>query len=267
MQERSSLISRLVMGERITERVALVVAHPDDEAVGIGSRLALFDDLTLIHLTDGAPSDPGYASRAGFADNIAYAAARRAELDAALVALDAHPARRLAYGLVDQRTHDKMQMLITRLAHDLRNHAAVITHAYEHGHPDHDTAAFSVARACDRIGGFAPARYEFAGYFRSGDHVRYGDFHPEPGVHETRLPIGVEGLAAKRAAFAAHRSQAGTLAQFDPGRETMRPAPDYNFTAPASPRTAVHDLWHFELSPEAWRAAAAPLAMEQFQHA
>ncbi len=254
----SDLLPRLAANQRIPERVALVVAHPDDETVGLGSRLALFDDLTLIHLTDGTPDDVSFAQRAGFADNPAYAAARRAELAAALAALGATPARRIAYGLPDQRAHENLPAIIDRLAADLAGHAAIITHAYEHGHPDHDTAALAVAHARARLGASAPQAYEFATYYRDGDHIRFGDFYPDADAPETRLPLSAAQREAKRAAFAAHASQASTLAQFDPARETLRPAPTYDFTRPAPPARAAYELWGFALTPEAWLAATAP---------
>jgi len=252
-----TLLERLAANRRIPERIALVVAHPDDETVGLGSRLHLFDDLTLIHLTDGTPDDVGFAHRAGFVDNAAYATARRAELGRALAALGTNPARHLAYTLPDQRAHQALPALIDRLTHDLAGHAAVITHAYEQGHPDHDTAALAVARTRERLGSTAPHAVEFAGYYRDGDTIRFGDFYPDPNAPETRLPLSATQREAKRAAFAAHASQADTLAQFDPGRETLRPAPAYDFTRPAPPGRAVYQLWSFALTPEAWRAATA----------
>jgi len=248
----SNLIARLARGERIGERVALVVAHPDDETVGLGSRLAQFDDLTLIHLTDGAPDDPSFAARAGFANAVIYAAVRRAELDAALVALGAHPARCFALGLPDQRAHEHLDRLVADLAAALAGNVAVITHAYEHGHPDHDTAALAVASACARLAADAPMRIEFATYHRTGDAIAFGRFYPDATSPETRLPLSRAQVALKRAAFAAHATQAGTLAQFDPARETLRPAPDYNFDSPAPPGTAVYELWGFGMTSDRW---------------
>ena len=251
------LIAALEANERVGGRIALVVAHPDDETIAIGSRLGLLDDLTLVHLTDGAPDDPAFAARAGFADGAAYAAARRLELEAALAALGAVPARRLAYGFPDQRTHDYAHTVAGRLANDLAGHDVVITHAYEHGHPDHDTAAFAVARACATMGAAAPERVEFAGYHRIGDEIAFGRFFPDARAPETRLPMMPAQRAAKVAAFAAHATQAGTLANFDPAREAVRPAPDYNFTRPAPPVAAAYALWGFALSPAAWLAAVS----------
>lgn len=250
-----AVIAALARGERIAGRVVLVVAHPDDETVGMGSRLAAFDDLLLVHVTDGAPTDPAWSRAAGFPSQAAYAAARRVELDAALAALGAAP-ERVALGLADQGAHADLPALIERLRGLLAGCAAVITHAYEHGHPDHDTCALAVARAAPEGAG----RIEFATYFRDGDDIRFGSFFPHMGAAETRLALSAGQLAAKRAAMAAHASQAGTLAEFDPGRETLRPAPEYDFTRAAPPGEAVYEMWSFPLSAADWRAAVAATA-------
>jgi LmbE family N-acetylglucosaminyl deacetylase len=68
----------------IPGRTVLVVAHPDDETLGCGALLARFADLTIIHVTDGAPRRGDDAARAGFSSPDAYAEARRRELREAL---------------------------------------------------------------------------------------------------------------------------------------------------------------------------------------
>ncbi len=79
-----AILAALVRREPIHAPVAVVVAHPDDETIGAGASLHLLRNLLLIHVTDGAPRDLRDAQAAGFASCGAYAAARRAELQAAL---------------------------------------------------------------------------------------------------------------------------------------------------------------------------------------
>ena len=78
----------LASGRPITSPVAVVVAHPDDETLGVGARMACLRHLALIHLTDGAP-------RARGSDWTAVAARRERELCAALEVLEIHPRRQI----------------------------------------------------------------------------------------------------------------------------------------------------------------------------
>lgn len=256
----TALLAQLAYGKRVTVPVALVVAHPDDETIGIGSRLAALRRLTIVHLTDGAPRSLDDARRAGFADAAAYAAARERELGAALAVLGASAAKRIAYRCPDQESIEHLDATIDRLVIDLADVDAVITHPYEHGHPDHDTAALAVALACRRIAverGDAPARFEFASYHLRDGGPAYGEFWPDPTRRECRVDLAVDALAAKHAAVACHASQSQVLARFPLRPERLRVAPDYDFAAPAPPHACLYDGFGWEMTSAHWRAAAA----------
>jgi len=62
----------------------IVVAHPDDETIGLGGHLSGLSKTTVIHVTDGAPRDLRDAKAAGFVRSEDYAEARRGELAAAM---------------------------------------------------------------------------------------------------------------------------------------------------------------------------------------
>src|SRR2546423_9150234 len=62
----------------------VVAAHPDDEVIGAGARLAATPGAVVVHVTDGAPRDLADAQALGFASRDDYAAARRREGEAAL---------------------------------------------------------------------------------------------------------------------------------------------------------------------------------------
>ncbi len=103
----------------------MVVAHPDDEILGLGSRLARLRDLTVIHLTDGAPRDLRDARREGFDRWQDYAAARRAELGRALAAIGAGHARTLCHGHPDQEAVRHLVESVDRLEAELAGAAAI----------------------------------------------------------------------------------------------------------------------------------------------
>jgi LmbE family N-acetylglucosaminyl deacetylase len=231
--------------------VALVVAHPDDEVVALGSRLRCFADLTLIHLTDGAPRDLRDAQRAGHSDRASYAAARERELRAALDRLGVTP-KRIAYAVPDQETAHHLPRLIEQLHRDLRFMEAIFTHPYEHGHPDHDSAALAVARAA-----LTQPRYECAFYHLSDTGPRFGAFWSDPADREASWTLSSEEQATKADAIACFVSQRETLAQFGCVTERVRPAPAYDFARLAPPGRALYEQWGFGSTAADWRAHAA----------
>src|SRR4051794_18761189 len=133
----------------IGDRALIVMAHPDDETLGLGAQLYRFRDALLLHLTDGSPRDGHDARQHGFTCAGDYAAERRRELIEALVAGDARQLRTAELGIPDKQAFLDLAGLCRRIEAWLNRErpAAVFTHAYEGGHPDHDAAAFAVHAA------------------------------------------------------------------------------------------------------------------------
>lgn len=256
--------AQLARGDIIAAPAALVVAHPDDEVLGCGSRLQRVPFLTLIHLTDGSPRALDDAARAGFADANAYAQARRRELADALRSLDVEPRQRIAYGATDGDALNQMVSLVMQLKRDLVRVAVVITHTYEHGHPDHDTAACAVHAACAllrRERGTAPGIVEFPSYHRAAAGEVFGEFFAaDAGDH--RAMLNAAERLHKTRALACFATQAETIARFPTAAETFRAAPAYDFSRPAPPRRSFYDALGWPITAERWRdRAAAALAV------
>lgn len=257
--KRRALLGEIGTAPTTDLPVAVVVAHPDDETLSFGARLAHLRRLTLIHLTDGAPADMGDARQAGFQSRAAYAEARRLELEDALGALAAAPERRLAYGFTDQELIGRLPDLVARLTRDLEGQTAVISHPYEGGHPDHDAAAFAVQAACRRLGQDAPLRLEFAGYHLGPDGLVSGVFPDDAGKAGIECAFSPDGLARKAAALGRFVSQARVLERFPCGPERLRLAPDYDFRVPPAPGPALYDTYGWPLTSELWRRQAGAL--------
>jgi LmbE family N-acetylglucosaminyl deacetylase len=158
---------------------------------------------------------------------------------------------------------DAIPELADRLRAVFREHqvAAVLTHAYEGGHPDHDATALAVhlAAECDVI--------EFAGYHAGPNGtLQTQTFLPSPsgrGLGEggptgaTLTPaLSRRERETKAAMIACFRTQAGILARFDPGLERFRRAPRYDFTAPPHPGSLNYENWGW-LTGEQWRKRIA----------
>lgn len=241
---------RLASGERIDAPIAIVVAHPDDESLWLGTALARMPNASLIHLTDGAPEDMRDALRLGFQTPQAYAAARAGELDSALAAIGASP-RRLDYGYVDQSLGWHLPDLIERLRSDLAGAAAVITHPYEGGHPDHDSAALAVRAA------FGGELVEFACYHARGGERVFGQFWDDPRCPVLTRPLSADERKRVGRAVAAHATQADVIGGWCPKAERWRTAPVYDFGAIPPPGASLYDGFGWALTSELWRGLAA----------
>ena len=258
-----ALLAALRERRPIEEPVALVVAHPDDETLALGGSLHLFRRLLLIHVTDGAPLSLGDAAREGFTSPAAYAAARAAELDAALALVASGGPTRMTLGISDQLATAAIPDITVRLhqaftAHHVRT---VLTHCYEGGHPDHDAVASAVQRTGAEI-------FEFAGYHadRNGA-LQTGEFltHPshiagyDPPLttspEATVIHLHGDDLVRKQAMLACFRTQREILRHFDPRFERFRRAPRYDFAQPPHPGRLLYEAWGW-MSGQEWREQA-----------
>jgi len=83
LQNDDDLLERLAAPERplLALKTVVIVAHPDEETLGCGALLPRLSDVSIVHVTDGAPRAPDDARRHGFGHWAEYARARRLELE------------------------------------------------------------------------------------------------------------------------------------------------------------------------------------------
>lgn len=242
-------------------RVLLVVAHPDDEVIGAGTRLPRLREVRVVFVTDGAPADLRDARKLGFGTREAYAEARAGEALDALAMAGVGPSRVARLGLVDQEASFAIADLARSLAAAVRDAAAevVLVHPFEGGHPDHDAAALATRLACKVLrdgGGEAPEVMEFAGYHRGGWRgIRIQEFLPSGSeVVTARLDAAERDL--KRRLLACHATQAGFTRLVPVDRERFRAAPAHDFRAPPHPGRPFYERLQGRITGERWRELA-----------
>jgi len=238
------------------KRIALVVAHPDDETLAAGAHLKYWPDLTIVHVTDGAPRDGADARRAGFSSSVEYAKARREELQCALRKGEAGHARLVEIGVPDQEAIVNIDAIIERLREALAGMDVVITHAYEGGHPDHDACALACREALPQ----GAVLWEFAGYHLKNGGIESGEFLGARG-EEMRTLLSLEDLAGddlrtKEKMLQCFRTQRETLSQFRWDIESFRRAPEVDFTRPPHPGALLYETWGFPIDGQRWREIA-----------
>jgi LmbE family N-acetylglucosaminyl deacetylase len=239
--------------------VLIIAAHPDDEVIGAGALMSRIPGCVLLHVTDGAPLDARDAHAAGFGSREAYALARRAEMRMALERGGVRAGGLRELGMPDQGASLAMPVIATALEESIGQIApcAVITHAYEGGHPDHDATAFGAAMACRALRGDAPPLLEMTGYHERDGRFGCGEFLPNGDGEEWVLSLGMPDRERKRRMLDAHATQWRTLRVFPPGDERFRRAPDYDFTQPPHEGTLHYERFDWGMTGPRWRELAA----------
>lgn len=242
-------------------RTVLIVAHPDDEAIGAGALLADLPHAVVVHVTDGAPRHDRAARKRGFVNRDAYAEARRNEVVAALRLVGVPEERIRCLGFVD----GEATLRLVELCHDVIDlmldlePEIVLTHPYEGGHTDHDATAFAVHLACGilrREGVQAPVVLELTSYHqRKGKRVR-NQFLARPNVPVVSVDLHAEAQLLKVRMFEEFASQRDCLSEFPVHVERFRIAPRYVFTAPPHEGQLDYERFCSTICGDEWRARA-----------
>lgn len=225
-------------------KTLVLVAHPDDEAVGTGVLLQRNPNVTVVIATDGAPQDSFFWKRYGSREF--YARMRRLEAEKSLKTAGVRDCH--FFGIRDQFMFRNLPQVLTHLRELIRERQieSIVTHAYEGGHPDHDSCAFLATSLRSELR--IPV-YEFPLYRRRADHLAVQDFLPvEPDPLVTSLVPDDAQLDIKRQMVAAHESQAEFLKVFDLSREQYRVMPRYDFSMPPHLGKTNYEHWGWSMT-------------------
>jgi N-acetylglucosamine malate deacetylase 2 len=223
---------------RPAPRTLVIVAHPDDDVLGLGARLRFVrEQVDIVYVTDGAPEPPAFYRPLGFETREQYAEGRRREARRALRLAGVPEGHVHELGVVDQRAAHDIQRVARAIVELVRllSPDALLTHAYEGGHPDHDATACAAHAACgllDLQRGRVPALLEFASYYASGNELVRGEFSPGSGPSAIRLELDAQARQFKRALLRCHASQEPVWQAFPLSHELFRVAPRYDFSQP-----------------------------------
>lgn len=240
----------------------IVVAHPDDETIGIGGHLAGLPQCRIVHVTDGAPRNLADARVHGFEVRQDYARARRMELEAALSAAGVSCANLTGLDYPDMEAVMHLVPIAQELAclFTAAGTCFVCTHPFEGGHPDHDATAFAVHAACDVLRRDlcpAPTIVEMAFYAAGPEGPIFQDFADGPGADRIEVCLTESAYQLKQTMLASHKTQRQTLAPFFGSIERFRLAPAYDFRALPNNGRLYYQSLPLGFEPSTWLRAAA----------
>lgn len=224
-------------------KTLVLVAHPDDEAVGCGALLQRMKEPVVVFATDGAPHDPYFWERTG--SRQAYAELRRGEARAALGLARVRRVEFLKGGdgyFTDQELFRRLKPAVESLSVLLRScrPRALLTLAYEGGHPDHDSCSF-LAMLLARS--FSLPAWEMPLYFRRKDGTTLCQQFRTLNGTEVALEPAAKEQATKREMLGAYASQGEVLKQFSAATEWFRPQAAYDYSQPPHPGVLNYEAW------------------------
>jgi N-acetylglucosamine malate deacetylase 2 len=225
-------------------RTLVLVAHPDDEAVGCGVLLQRMQQPIVVFATDGAPRSSYFWSAHG--SRASYSALRWREAARALGHAGVTDFYQLAdwNPIADQELFLNLECAYRSLSDLIKAELphAILTLTYEGGHPDHDCCSFLAAIAALE---FRLPVWEMPLYHRLGSVLTTQKFLDGDGF---QVSGSSAELACKAEMFSAYESQTQVLSQFRENIEIVRPAKKYDFSKPPHPGTLNYEAWGWPMS-------------------
>ncbi len=252
-------------------RCSIIVAHPADEVVGAGCLISKLVNVTILHVTDGAPGDTPDAAAAGFNEISQYAQARRQECLSALALANVPPDHVIDFAIPDHSTANCLADLAKRIMTFLQQSAAniVVTHPYEGGHPDHDAVSFathSALRLMKENGFRPPVLFEMALHPSADGLAKVPEFLPGVEGETTTLLLDERSRELKQRMFACFETQRQSLEASPVGPERFRPPVSYDFSVPPQPGKLHYENFSWAPNKQEWQSLASKALADLFPH-
>lgn len=257
------LCTERIVDDESTPNIMVFCAHPDDEVLGAGILLSYLNQkIEIVTITDGSPKNLKYALSAGFSSREAYAEARYKEQinamkNAGLSEIQCH---RLNF--MDQETSYHMSAITHRIMGMIESKmpGLILTHAYEGGHPDHDSVSFSVWAACNLLlkkGIEPPVVIEFASYHGNGQsEMMCYEFIPYPEIGMWIIALSQNEIELKKRMVDCYKSQSKMLSLFPLQTECFRIMPKYNFRNTPHNGILFYEFFDWGMSAKCWNKLA-----------
>lgn len=246
----------------------IISAHPDDETIGMGSRIKKLSNAVFVYITNGAPSNPYYYQKAGYHNNLAYAQERKEELFKALSLSGFSSSDCIFLDIPDQESSFNMSDIVNELTSIFSSHEPdmIVTHPYEGGHPDHDTTALAVHMALQNNllkNGYAPVALEFASYYAENGEFVTNRFLDHGECMQRDVVLTEEEQRDKVKMINCFVTQLEFLRKFSTEVELFRQIPDYDFTKPPHQGKLFYEQFDWGITGEKWRENACKV-LDQF---
>jgi LmbE family N-acetylglucosaminyl deacetylase len=216
------------------KRLLVLAAHPDDETIGCGILLQRSPCSLVVFAVDGAPA--GYRIERRFGSLRNYSEERFKEASRALALARNCSIRRLktrrGVFFPDRHLFEHLEEAADSLLAIAQEFLpdAIVSHACEGGHVDHDACSLLAKRAADAL---SVKHFEFPLYWKNENGQDIFQEFRNAREGEMVLNGSETEIAVKNKMLAEYKTQGDIVAVFSPNKERFRPARNRDYSQPS----------------------------------